>query len=200
MFIVVFPFRARGYHSPESRGHRVWPRPLSGARRWRGECRLERRLPAGSQLEWPCGEGHLDNAWQSAPRGESSEVLGSYLSRGSILVSSGPGLASSQLQQVRRYPRPCTRLLCGDVGNTSPCRPGRPLQTPGWAVGFLLLTCHPTSLPLAPHGEFQHPSTWSDCGLSLHPLPRSWHWSPSAFPLYHSDEGGSEQINSEPQP
>lgn len=48
--------------------------------------------------EWLCEEGHLANACKSAPRLESSKALSYYLSGGSILVSSGPGLASCQLQ------------------------------------------------------------------------------------------------------
>lgn len=72
-------------------------------------------------------------------------------------------------------------------GEHLPAGPADPCPSQGglWASSSCLVTQLPSPqhLPLAPHGEFQHPSTQSDRVLSLHPLPRSWHWSPSVFPF-----------------
>lgn len=203
------PLRARGYQSLESRG--VWPRPLLGTHRWRGW------LLARSWLEWPCEEGHLANACKSATTLESSKVLGYYLSGGSILVSSGPGLASRQLQrQGRETHGSAPRLLCKDMpppGRAAQGKPRQPpwgntfLQTPepgaslpigGCVVGFLLpaltsLLPSPQHLSPGSSGAFWHPSAPSDHVLSLHPFPRSW-----LFPLItgvKAAHGGATCVN-----
>lgn len=54
---------------------------------------------SGSWLEWSCEEGHLADACKSTSRLESSKLLSYYLSSRSILISSGPCLASLQLQE-----------------------------------------------------------------------------------------------------
>lgn len=176
------PWRAMG-----SSLHPFWG--LAGGREGRG---CGGQPPAGSWLEWPCEEGHLDNACKSAPRLESSKVLSYYLSGGSILVSSGPALASRQLQGWA----PCSALLCRDVPPPGRAAQGKPrqlplgntfLQTPdagacplgaGWLNSFLPPTSSPCfhhlcTFPPAPLGAFWHPSAPSDHVLALYLLPRS---------------------------
>lgn len=71
---------------------------------------------SGSWLEWSCEEGHLADACKSTPRLESSKLLSYYLSSGSTLISSGPGLASCQPQQQdRKTHNSLPQLLCRDL-------------------------------------------------------------------------------------
>lgn len=118
-------------------------------------------------------EGHLANACKSASRLESTEVLSYYLSGGNILISSGPGLASHQLQgQVKRPTAPCPSCSAGI------CHPqeGQPRVSPGscpWGTP----SCRPQTLGHTPWGRM---SCWLPpiCFISL--LPSPLHLPPSS--------------------
>lgn len=139
---------------------------------------------SGSWLEWSCEEGHLADACKSTPRLESSKLLSYYLSSGSTLISSGPGLASHQSQeQDRKIHNSLAQLFCRDLplqrrasqdkqklGEHLPADPSSevcPLGKMGcWLppTSFMSLLPSPITFPPAPHGaslELGHCQTTS---------------------------------------